>query len=77
MALYISYSMLIRWLVPSKLSKEPSQLHNTAPAAFLIITITCTGLQSHYAGTMFKTVEMRRPQICVSTFVSHKTQGYG
>lgn len=64
MVLYISYSMLIRWLVPSKLSKEPSQLHNTAPAAFLIITITCTGLQSHYAGTMFKTVEMRRPQKC-------------
>lgn len=48
--------MVILWLVLSKLSKEPSQLHNTTPAAFPVITIGCIGLQSHYAGTVFKTL---------------------
>lgn len=49
--------MLIQWLVLSKLSKDPSKLHNTASITFLLITFGCSGLQTDYAGTMFKTLQ--------------------
>lgn len=48
--------MLIQWFVLSKLSKEPSKLHNTAPITFLLITSGWSGLQTDYAGTVFKTL---------------------
>lgn len=73
MALYTGSGMLVQWLVLSKLSKEPSKLHNTAPLTFLLIIFGWSGLQTDYAGTMFKTHSGKEKAAeQASSFASHK-----
>ena len=65
--------MLIQLLVLSELSKEPSKLHNTAPITFHLITFGWSGLQTDYAGIVFKTLwKRRRPQHEQALLFHHK-----